>query len=235
MSVKKIINTLLAKVGYTIKKRPGDLTDKNDFARLANDARKLSEIRVHFGCGPRILKGWVNIDVSYAHYGPYLQFYTDKYYPEAIRGSREDLYIIDIIKDGLPLPDDSVDLIFHEDFFEHLTQKQQVIFLAETLRVMKKGAVHRINTPNLVSSMRDNADFSKGKAGVYTGEWDRWEHFSVMSPAILEDMAKMVGYSKTYFNSKDQSIAATKLPLEYRPDEKDRPAPDSNVFADLVK
>jgi hypothetical protein len=235
MTIKYILTRLLGKAGYEFKKLPVSGSDKNDLIRLPADVKKLDKIKIHFGSGPRILKGWINIDLSYAHFGPYLQYYTDKHYPEAIRGSRDDLYIIDIFNDGIPLPDESVDIIFHEDFFEHLTQKQQIIFLAETLRVMKKGAVQRINTPNLVASMRDNSSFKKGKAGVYTAEWDNWEHHSVISPAILGDMAKIVGYSKFFFNSKDKSIAAEELPSEYRPDENARAAADSNVFADLVK
>jgi hypothetical protein len=181
------------------------------------------------------LKGWVNIDLSFEPFEAYLQYYTDVHYPPEIRGTRGDLFVIDILQDGLPLPDNSVDLIFHEDFFEHLAEKQQVIFLAETLRVMKKGAVQRINTPNLKASMRDNSNFNKGKAGVFNGEWDYWHHFNVISPAILQELAVIVGYTQVIFNSKNKSIAADKLPLEYRPDEKNRPAADSNVFADLVK
>ncbi|MBC7401143.1 MAG: methyltransferase domain-containing protein [Mucilaginibacter sp.] len=235
MSVKKIVNTLLAKTGYTIKKYHADTTDKNDLDRLATDITQLDKVKIHFGCGPRILKGWINIDLSYAHFRPYLQYYTDKHYPESIRGTRADLYIINIIEHGLPLPDESVDIIFQEDFFEHLTQKEQIVFLAETLRVMKKGAIHRINTPNLAASMRDNSDFAKGKNGVYVGEWDNWHHYSVITPAILEDMAKIIGYSAIEFNGRDKSIIAAQLPTEYRPDENDRPTPDSNVFADLIK
>lgn len=235
MTINYIFKRLWQKSGFQISKLSVDLTNQTDVERLKLKAQTGDALKLHFGCGPRILKGWVNIDLSYAHYGPYIQYYTDKHYPEAIRGDRNDLYIIDILSNGLPLPDNSVDLIFHEDFFEHLTQKQQIIFLAETLRVMKKGATHRINTPNLVASMRDNSNFEKGKAGVYTGEWDNWEHYSVISPAILADMAKIVGYSNVLFNSKDKSSVAAQLPLEYRPNNNDRAADDSNVFADIIK
>jgi hypothetical protein len=233
--IKRISNRILTKLGYAINKLPGFKTDKNDFNRISEFAAKHDKIKLHFGCGPRILKDWINFDLSFEPFEAYLQYYTDKHYPVEIRGTRDDLFIINILTDGIPLPDNSVDLIFHEDFFEHLTQKQQVIFLAETFRVMKKGAVHRINTPNLLASMRDNSDFGKGRVGVFVGEWDNWEHYSVITPAILADMAKMVGYSDIIFNSKNKSIAADLLPAEYRPEEKDRPAPDSNVFADLIK
>ncbi len=235
MTIGYYFKRLLNKAGYQLNKLHKSGTNKADYERLKNDAQRPDTIKLHFGSGPRILKNWINIDLSYAHYGPYLQYYTDKHYPEAIRGERSDLYIIDIFSDGLPLPDNSVDLIFHEDFFEHLTQKQQMVFLAETWRVMKPGSTHRINTPNLKASMRDNSQFEKGKAGVYVGEWENWDHYSVVSPAILEEMAMIVGYSDIRFNSKDNSIAAAQLPTEYRPDENARPAADSNVFADLVK
>jgi len=233
--LKRIFNKLLRMSGLSLNRLIPDPTCAADVRRIGHDAAKMEIVKVHFGCGPRILKGWVNIDISYAPFEPYLQYYTDKHYPPAIRGTRNDLYIIDILKHGLPLPDESADLVFHEDFFEHLTQKEQVVFLAETLRVMKKGAVHRINTPNLLASMRDGSDFSKGRNGVHVGEWDNWHHYNVVSPAILADMAQMVGYSRVTFNSKNHSIAAKWLPAEYRPDEKDRPAADSNVFADLIK
>jgi hypothetical protein len=232
--VKKTINNLLEKIGYVINKRHDYLSDKNDVERLLKYIQEHDNIKLHFGCGPRVLKGWVNIDISYAYYGPYLQYYTDKDFPVAIRGIRDDLFIINILKDGLPLPDESVDIIFHEDFFEHLTQKEQFIFLAETLRVMKKGAVHRINTPNLLASMRDHSDFTKGRDGVFVGEWDWWHHYSVITPTILEEMAKITGYSKIHFNLKNKSIVASQLPYEYRPGE-DRPTADGNVFADLIK
>jgi predicted SAM-dependent methyltransferase len=233
--IKKIIRRVISKIGFKKKIRPVHPTNKNDWIRLIKYAGEHDKIKLHFGCGPRILKGWVNFDIAFEPFEAYLQYYTDKYYPESLRGNRNDLYIVNILNDGLPLADESVDVIFHEDFFEHLTQKEQIVFLAETLRVMKKGAIHRINTPNLLASMRDNSIFSKGKQGVFVGEWDWWHHYSIMTPAILEEMAKIVGYSRVVFNSRDNSLAANDLPLEYRPNEKDRLALDSNVFADLIK
>jgi hypothetical protein len=235
MTFKNLPKRILSKLGYDLAKIEKPIINQHDLNRLSDLANNKQELKLHFGCGARVLKGWINIDFQYVHYAEYLKYYTDTHYPESIRGDENDLYVINILKTGLPIPDESVDLIFHEDFFEHLTQKEQIVFLAETWRVLKKGAIHRINTPNLKASMRDNSSFEKGKDGVFTGEWDWWHHYSVMTPAILEDMAKMVGYSDVKFNSKDKSLAAALLPLEYRPNEKDRAAADSNVFADLIK
>lgn len=159
--------------------------------------------------------------------------YTDKYYPPEMRGDRSDFYAFDIVRVGLPLPDNSVDVIFHEDFLEHLNQRDQIIFLAETLRVLKPGAVHLVNTPNLLCSMRVHSKFRKGKSGVYVDEWNRWIHLNVLTPTTLEEMARMVGYSSIVFNSRDKSVSNL-IPLEYRP-EADRPEDDGNIFADLIK
>jgi predicted SAM-dependent methyltransferase len=103
------------------------------------------------------------------------------------------------------VPNDSVDFIFHEDLIEHLTQMQQVAFLAETLRVMKKGSWHRVNTPCLLQSMKVHSHFEQGYAGVHFPEWKQWGHKAVLTRGSLEEMARMVGYSAVVFNGKNQS------------------------------
>ena len=201
--------------------------------RLACEYARHGKTRLHIGCGPRVLKDWLNIDLEYCHYKDYLKYYTDRFYPEAVRGTEEDFYAMDVTAAPFPLPDESVDLVFHEDFIEHLTEKEQIMFFAETCRVMKKGAVHRVNTPNLFVSMRDHADMRKGFAGIYFDEWDRHGHKNVLTPKILEELAFMTGYAKVIFTGRDGS-AAKDVPPEYRPDPADRPE-EGNIFADLIK
>ncbi|MCK5605253.1 methyltransferase domain-containing protein [Candidatus Pacearchaeota archaeon] len=237
--IRRIAKQAMNKLGYRISKVEPDIgsnlskTNVNGLEELLENYEHYECLKLHFGCGPRILKGWINIDLAYEPYEKYMQCLTDKYYAEEIRGDRSDFFAIDITKVGLPLPDNSVDVIFHEDFLEHLNQRDQIIFLAETLRVLKPGGIHRVNTPSLVGSMQDHSDFTKGFAGVYVDEWDRWHHLNVLTPAMLEEMAKMVGYSKVIFNERDESTS-TLVPLEYRPGA-DRPKHDGNIFADLIK
>jgi len=184
-------------------------------------------LKLHIGCGPRILKGWVNLDLKYQSPS---HAYGD---PADLRGTREDLLVLDVTREALPYDDDSVDLIFHEDFIEHLDQRDQICFLAETLRVLKRGCGHRINTPNLLQVCR-TSDFSKGLHGVSTyPEWDRWHHKNVLTRAILEELALMVGYSQVVFNTRNKSLFAADLPLEFRPGSDRRE--DENIFADLIK
>ena len=185
-------------------------------------------VKVQIGCGARIFKGWHNIDCTYSP----PERSPESFYPESIRGTQDDLLLLDVTKSPLPFEDNSVDIIFHEDFIEHLAQRDQIVFLAETLRVLKPGGCHRVNTPNLLQMQR-RSNFGKGFSGVAINEWDRWHHLNVLTPPMLAELATMVGYSKVYFNSRNHSIVAEHIPLEYRPGS-DRQE-DENIFADLVK
>lgn len=234
--MKAVIKAGLSRLGFELKAIPQ--TEARDAAHVQDEMRlrKIGEqampLRLHFGCGPRVLKGWTNIDLAYEPYEKYLRYYKDEFYPPAIRGNRDDFFALDITKGGLPLPDSCVEAIFHEDFIEHLCQKEQVIFLAETHRVLKRGAIHRVNTPNLIESMRCHSEFSKGFSGVYTEEWSKHGHRNVLSPSQLAELAYMVGYKGVVFCERNQSHCSF-IPNEYRPDPNDRPE-SGNIFADLI-
>ena len=162
-------------------------------------------VKLHIGCGARVLQDWVNIDLAYDSNETHRRAYGDD--PSSLGGM--------------------------EDFLEHLDQRGQILFLAETVRVLKPGAGHRVNTPSLLQ-LRRHSDFSKGFHGVCTSpEWDRWHHKNVVTPALLEELAHMVGYSSVVFNGRNQSIFAEHLPHEYRPGPDRRE--DENIFADLIK
>lgn len=180
-----------------------------------------------------MLKGWINIDLTFEPYEQYLKYYGDVYYPLEIRGDKRDFYAIDITKKELPLPNDSVAVIFHEDFIEHLDQRSQIIFFAETLRVLKKGGIHRVNTPDLNASMQEHSNFSAGKNGVYVQEWDRHGHKNLLTSNMLNELAMLIGYQEVRFTNRNES-SSPYVPLEYRPDPSDRPE-KGNIFADMIK
>lgn len=133
----------------------------------------------------------------------------------------------------LPLPDGSVDFVFSEDFIEHLSQKAQVKYLAETFRVLRPGAAHRISTPCLRHSMAKHSNFAAGVAGVWAKEWDAWEHVALFTRETLADMARMIGYCDVIFTGKNESTSPHRCE-EIRPG-LDRPEPEANIFADLIK
>lgn len=233
--IGKSANRVLGPFGYEvarikrIRATGGPASSGHGYEQLSRNYGNYHPLRLHFGCGPRVLEGWVNIDLTYQS----SEEYAEMKYPPDMRGNESDFYAFDITKVGLPLPDDSVDAIFHEDFLEHLNQRDQIVFLAETLRALKLGGVHRVNTPNLLSSMREHSRFKEGKGGVYLDEWNDWGHLNVLTSTMLEEMARMVGYATVDFNGKDRSISKL-MPPEYRP-ARDRPEDNGNIFADLVK
>lgn len=227
--IKSFIRRALACAGYELRRLPAAVADDSE-RLLALAGRDF--LGLHFGCGPRVIAGWANLDLHYEPADEYLKYYGDAFYPPDIRGGLRDFFVHDVKKAPLPLPDCSVDVVFHEDFIEHLDQQAQVLFLAENLRVLKPGGVHRVNTPDFTASMRSRSDFSKGFAGVYRQEWERHGHLNVLSREGLRELAGMVGYSRVVFTERD-GCSDSRVPREYRPSESD---PDRvNIFADLIK
>src|SRR5262249_44716119 len=81
--------------------------------------------RLHLGCGPQILPGWVNLDnVKYPG--------VDK--------------VVDVTKE---LPYKEVSHIFGEHFIEHLAYPNALALMRECRRVLRDDGVLRLSTPNL--------------------------------------------------------------------------------------
>lgn len=81
--------------------------------------------KLHIGCGPQILKGWVNID--------------NAQYPGVDQ-------VLDVTA-GLPF--ENASFVFAEHFIEHLSYEQASAMLRECRRVMRDDGVLRLSTPNL--------------------------------------------------------------------------------------
>jgi hypothetical protein len=205
--------------------------DELDNARLEEEAFRtrvleLNEgnrpVRLHLGPGTAPKEEFINIDKfrnaeAREFFGRYPQDYIT--YPFAER--------------PWPIATSSVDYIYHEDFIEHIPQKNQFLVLAEALRVLKPGGIHRINTPCLVQSMRAHSDFASGFAGVYLSEWDQWGHVALLSRASLEEMALLVGYRRVSLPAKSKNMSPF-ASADSRP-HADRDQVLGNIFADLLK
>ena len=204
-------------------------TDSKDLERLRRLAKSGRSLKLHFGCDARVIKGWINMDLAYPKTSKKTHSFPD---PRKNRGYRKDFFVIDFSEGPLPLPDHSVDLIFHEDFIEHITQRDTLLFLAETFRVLKKGGVHRISTPDLAASMKRHSKFSQGYRGVFVYEWDKHAHLNVLTPNYLRELALLVGYREIVFTGKNQSRSSL-VPPEFRP--LDDRTENEQIFTDLVK
>ena len=85
--------------------------------------------KLQIGCGPNRLSGWLNTDISLT---------------ECKKGA---VYMN--AGEHFPLPDSSIDYIYSEHLFEHLTYSAAVNMLRECHRVLKPHGVIRISTPDL--------------------------------------------------------------------------------------
>jgi predicted SAM-dependent methyltransferase len=81
--------------------------------------------KLHLGCGPLALPGWVNID--------------NQPYPGVDR-------VLDVTR-GLPFR--NVSFVFAEHFIEHLAYDDALTMLRECRRIMGDDGVLRLSTPNL--------------------------------------------------------------------------------------
>jgi Glycosyl transferase family 90 len=176
-------------------------------------------VKLYCGAGPVPRVGFLNLDIVAMA-------------PRFFASNPEEYFIFPFAEGRWPLPDDCVDYIFHEDFIEHLPQLKQIQFLAEALRVMKPGSWHRVNTPNLITSMKRFSKFSEGFTGVYTGE-EKFGHISIFSPLALKEIAELVGYREIVFTARNRGLSRY-AERDFRPGP-DRDEVEGNIFADLLK
>ncbi|HUS21497.1 MAG TPA: methyltransferase domain-containing protein [Aeromicrobium sp.] len=77
-----------------------------------------------------------------------------------------DLVVHDLRK-GIPMPDASVDAVYHSHVFEHIDRDAVDGFLDEVCRVLKPGGIHRIVVPDLEGLVRNYlADLDACVAGT---------------------------------------------------------------------
>jgi hypothetical protein len=205
-------------------RRPGSPEDevRGFSARVLSLCESGQPVKIQVGFGWTPAPGFINLDVY-----PLLREADNRF-------ADLDVFFFPYADRPWPIPASCVDYIFHEDFIEHISQKQQVCFLAETLRVLKDGSWHRVSTPCLNASMRRHSHFEDGMEGVYTGEWDNWDHINLFTRHSLEETTKLVGYRDVVFNLKNQGVSPHRLTQEVRPDD-DRDPLVGNIFADLLK
>lgn len=92
-----------------------------------------SHVKLHLGCGLRILDGWVNSD-------------------SRIRRTGEILYI-NLLK-RIPFPDASVEFVFSEHVHEHLSYEDGLRLLREVYRIISPSGVLRLALPDLALIIR---------------------------------------------------------------------------------
>lgn len=147
--------------------------------------------KLNLGCGEFRLDGWLN---------------TDKFpirYPSVLK--------LDV-SEKFELPDNSIDYIYSEHLFEHLTYREASNMLSECYRVLKPNGIIRIATPNLEFLMdlylhpekeinKEFLEFDANRTGqpnnpvyVINHFHTAWGHKIIYDPETLKSFLESVGF-----------------------------------------
>ncbi len=122
-----------------------------------------SVAKLHLGCGPHLLPGWLNSDVS---------------------ALRREVIAVDATK-RFPFENNVFDYVFTEHMVEHLSFEQAGNVFAESFRVLKPGGSIRVSTPDLafLVSLADS-HLSKQKAAYVEWSCKHYLNSSLVSAAV---------------------------------------------------
>lgn len=127
---------------------------------------------LNLGCGTRTSPQMVNIDFSIyqrlrkSPVGPAIAAVALNGYRREQFDSMQGEVVVHNLRKGIPAKPDSVDAVYHSHVFEHIDRDAIPGFLAEVLRVLRPGGVHRIVVPDLETLMRDYLDsLESGRPG----------------------------------------------------------------------
>lgn len=129
----------------------------------------------------------------------------------------------------LPFPDESIDIVFTEQFIEHLSQVQAIHFLSEAHRILKPGGIIRQSTPDMeklvnlyldqneyvklqdavdrhIRNHRKNTPYAKASGCQFLNDMFRfWCHQFIYDKITLQNMTKEAGFSQTKWVSFGES------------------------------
>lgn len=130
----------------------------------------MREIKLHFGCGRRILPDWVNID---GWPFPGVDFTTD-------------------LRQPLPFGDAACQLIFTEHVFEHIDAGFRLPVLREFRRILQPGGTLRIVVPDCEKfadayTRRDMAWFQTGLGWPAGGAEGLNKVFTMHTHRVIDD------------------------------------------------
>lgn len=133
-TLQRGLDPLAAGLGYELRRLPRRLRlyTGDDFATQARGIRK-----IQYGCFQNLLQDWVNVDRI-----PRNKALQDSSDPQPV-------YFTVDLAGRHPFPDEWFEFAFGEDFLEHLSQADALIFLSEAFRTLKPGGVIRLAFPGL--------------------------------------------------------------------------------------
>jgi predicted SAM-dependent methyltransferase len=181
--------------------------------------------KVHYGCGTNLFMEWLNLDSlpqSFILAHKIEKSLVGEYQYESID-----------LTSRQPFPDNTFDFAFSEDFIEHISQADSIVFLTECFRVLKPKGVLRLSFPGLEGVLRNCYTYPSSfetannlKIEAYT----QWEHLHFYSREELILVAQTIGYKKVQFVSYGESEFKELRSLDVRHEQK-----HMNTYVELIK
>lgn len=177
--------------------------------------------KIHYGCGKKIFKGWLNVD-GY-----------DESYPDGSidPGIAENIFYCDLTQKH-PFPLDYFEFGFCEDFLEHLDQGDSLIFLEEVYRTFCTGGVLRLSFPGFEGVLKrhfNNRGFEEFRLGQKDA-YATWMHKHFYCKDSLKLVARHIGFGRIEFVEYGVSRYLIFNNLDSRPDQV-----DLNIYVELTK
>lgn len=179
----------------------------------------MRDVKIHLGCGPLRLEGWVNVDL-------------------------ERFPAVDVLCDARrPLPFRSARYVFAEHFLEHLDLDDAIALLAECRRILAPEGVVRLTTPNLdwvwatayasrwqatseTTAAIDPARWAHGAAAACDAlelnkAFRGWGHRFLFNRAMLEETLRLAGFADVVWCAYRESAHPELAGLELHPRDRD--------------
>ena len=102
------------------------------------------KIMLNLGCGSDIRDCWINIDE-----------FSNEFLNNNLTKKQMDKIVKFDCSKGLPLKENTVDIIYSSHFFEHLTPSCAMNLFKDSYRCLKIGGIFRIALPNVIKTIKN--------------------------------------------------------------------------------
>lgn len=209
-TVEKVFNNL----GYEVQKKGRNyFYPKTDTIHSVDQSLTFDQNKIHYGCGNKLLKGWLNVDLCPRKKGNYIFLSCNLICPH-------------------PFPDNWFEFGFAEDFIEHLSQGDSIIFLSEAYRTLKPEGVLRLSFPGLEGVLKRHYR-EHGYKGAITCKkeaFTTWRHLHFYSEEELSTVCRYLGFRVINFVEYSKSTYDPLKNLDTRKDQI-----DLNTYAEIMK
>ena len=151
-----------------------------NFSFAPTNFSNVKEKKIHYGCGGNLFKSdWLNVDF--------------------FQGNQKNYGRVNLVE-AQPFQDNIFQFAFTEDFLEHLSQEDSIVFLSEAFRVLQPSGVLRLSFPGLEGVL--NKHYKNTPLSSYDTKLEAylyWDHLHFYSREELTLVAKHIGFSKVDF------------------------------------